>query len=93
MGKIIKKLLVNLVNNSVLKDTILLTNKKTGKRYMFDTFLHELKSEKIYGICAIVNEKKYAIYSNDELYTLMCEKKITECEAMVIPMDDLKLLK
>ena len=87
-----KKLTAHLVDNNVLKDTVILVNAKTGKQYMFDTYLHELKSKKIYGLCVSHNGKNYAVYSEKELYGLMKDFGITECEISVIPMDDLKLL-
>ena len=92
MAKVMKKLTAHLVNNDVLKDTILLVSANNGKQYMFDTYLHELKSKKIYGLCASHEDKNYAVYSEKELRGLMTDKEITECNISVIPMDALKLL-
>ena len=92
MAKVMKKLTAHLVDNNVLKDTVLLRSVKTGKQYMFDTYLHELKSKKIYGLCVTHEGKNYAVYSDKELYGLMKKLEVVECEVNVIPMDALKLL-
>lgn len=92
MAKVMKKLTAHLVDNNVLKDTVILVNAKTGKQYMFDTYLHELKSKKIYGLCVTHEEKNYAVYSENELHAIMKKFDLTECNVSVIPMDALKLL-
>lgn len=93
MAKILKKLTCNLVNDNVFKDTIILTNAKTGKQFFFDTYLRLLKDEKIYGLVFVIKNKQYAVYSNEEAYQLMKKHKMTDCDVNVVSMEDLKALK
>lgn len=92
MGKLLRKLTCRLVNDNTLRDTVILTSLRTNKRYMFDTYMRELKEQKIYGLCAVIKDKKYAVYSNDELYALMNKLHVENCDINVIPMEDLKAL-
>ena len=87
--KVLKKLSARIVNNDVLKDTLLLTSMKNGKQYMVDSYLRELKKEKIHGLCAVHDGKRYAVYSDGELYGLMRKLKVDEIEINVVPMDTL----
>ena len=92
MGKVIRKLIARLVNNDVLKDTIILTNLKSGKQYMFETYLAKLTKEGIHGMCVTVNDKPYAVYSEAELYSLFKEHHVDEVSISIIPMSDLEAL-
>lgn len=89
MGKIISSYECELINDKVMKDTIVLRNKKSGKMTFFDILLAEAKERQIAGLQMVLGTEKRSIYSERELRTVMKLVKADKCTVNMVPMEDL----
>lgn len=89
MAKIISSYECELINNKVMKDTIILRNKKSGKVTFFDVLLAEAKQRQIAGVQVVIGIEKRAVFSERELRTVMKLVKADKCTVNVVPMEDL----
>ena len=89
MGKIISSYECELINDKVMKDTIVLRNKKSGKLTFFDILLAEAKERQIAGLQMVLGTEKRSIYSERELRTVMKLVKADKCTVNMVPMEDL----
>ena len=89
MGKIISSYECELINDKVMKDTIVLRNKKSGKLAFFDILLGEAKQRQIAGLQVVLGTEKRSVYSERELRTVMKLVKADKCTVNMVPMEDL----
>lgn len=89
MGKIISSYECELINNKVMKDTIVLHNKKSGKLSFFDVLLAEAKQRQIAGLQVVLETEKRPVFSERELRTVMKLVKADKCTVNMVPMEDL----
>lgn len=89
MGKIISSYECELINNKVMKDTIVLHNKKSGNLTFFDVLLAEAKQRQIAGLQVVLETEKRSVYSERELRTVMKLVKADKCTVNMVPMEDL----
>ena len=89
MGKIISSYECELINNKVMKDTIVLHNKKSGKLTFFDILLAEAKQRQIAGLQVVLGVEKRSVFSERELRTVMKLVKTDKCTVNMVPMEDL----
>jgi len=78
--KLAKVLTAYIVNDNVLRDTLLLRDENTRKRYMFDTFRKEVANTcKDEMMVAAHNGKECEIFNENELRSFMRDNKTNEC--------------
>lgn len=89
MGKIISSYECELINNKVMKDTIVLHNKKSGKLTFFDVLLADAKQRQIAGLQVVLGTEKRSVFSERELRTVMKLVKADKCTVNMVPMEEL----
>ena len=78
--KLAMVLTASIVNDSVLKDTLVLTNVKSGKSYMFDSFRKSVSNKyRDEMMTAVVDNKKHEFFNEAELRDIMRENCIDKC--------------
>ena len=87
--KLAMVLTARIVNDDVLKDTLLLTNARTHKSQMFDSFRKSV-SNKYHDemMTAVIGDKKTEFFTEAELREIMCENCVDECRVEFYHSDD-----
>lgn len=87
--KLAMVLTARIVNDDVLKDTLILTNARTHKSQVFDSFRKSV-SNKYHDemMTAVINEKKTEFFTEAELRDIMRENCVDECRVEFYHSDD-----